>query len=188
MPPQRRSLSHPDEEEDDEMTMADAATTVLAIVKPVSLCMMLVIFIMSSIGDNVTSGFSNMMVYDEREHSSDSEGSKLTGALLNAGVFLVMIVVMTFILVLLYKYRCTKLIFGWMIFAVVMLLFSFGGQMWLSLFKKYNIPLDIVTFYFVMFNISVTGGITVFGYAPKRFVQGILVMASVMMVCNCCVA
>lgn len=180
MPP-RRALSRPEEDEE-PMTLDDAASTVLAIVKPVSLCMSLVIAVISTIGERNKSGFNNMMVYDESENEDDTDEQKFGGALLNAGAFLLLILFMTFILVLLYKYRCTKFIYGWMIFAVTFLLFGFGGQLWTTLFDVYGIPLDAITYYLVSFNVSVTAGITVFGYAPKRFVQGVLIFASVLMV------
>jgi len=46
------------------------------------------------------------MVYSES--AADPATTKLFGALLNALVFVVMIVVVTVVFVLLYKYRCMK--------------------------------------------------------------------------------
>lgn len=48
------------------------------------------------------------MVY--QEHSSDSTARKLGGAIVNALVFVVLIVVVTVLLVMLYKYRCIKVL------------------------------------------------------------------------------
>ena len=48
------------------------------------------------------------MVY--KESSSDSTVEKLTGSIINAVIFVVLIVLVTFVLVILYKYRCIKVI------------------------------------------------------------------------------
>jgi presenilin 1 len=49
---------------------------------------------------------SSQLVY--LESTSDSGAQRFFGSLLNAAIFVVMIVVVTVIFVLLYKYRCLK--------------------------------------------------------------------------------
>ena len=52
------------------------------------------------------------MIYDEQ--SSDSTPVKIGGALVDAIVFVGMIVFVTFLMVLLYKYRCMKVTLYWL--------------------------------------------------------------------------
>lgn len=113
-----------DEDADD---MADLLTQVDSLLKPVSVTMILVVLLVSSLRTSpVASGaFQNIMVYEEREQ--DSRQTKLKGSLENALVFVALIAVVTTVLFLLYKFRCTKLIYAWLISSVGMLLASFGG-------------------------------------------------------------
>ena len=46
------------------------------------------------------------MIYQEKP--SDSTAMKLGGSLLDAFIFVLMVVIVTFVLVMLYKYRCIK--------------------------------------------------------------------------------
>lgn len=50
-------------------------------------------------------------------------------SLLNALIFVVMIICTTFIFVLLYKYRCLKVLFGWLMGSTGVLLALFGGSL-----------------------------------------------------------
>ena len=65
------------------------------------------------------------MVYQEKD--SDSTGTKLLGSLLNAVAFVVLITLTTVVFVLLYKYRCMKVIYGWLTISTMLLLGLFGG-------------------------------------------------------------
>ena len=71
------------------------------------------------------------MVY--QESSSDSTSKKLEGSLLNAFIFVAMIVVVTFVLVLLFKYRCMKVYFHFIIIGIRMNVYLY------SFFKIWDI-------------------------------------------------
>ncbi|ELR24446.1 presenilin subfamily protein, partial [Acanthamoeba castellanii str. Neff] len=130
---------------------------VLAILKPVAVTMMLVIWVVKTITIPYNQNFSPVyMVY--KEVASDDTSTKLLGALLNALVFVVVIVIVTVIFVILYKYRCLK-------------------YMW----KAYNLPMDWVTFVFMMWNFTGAGVISIFWYAPQRWNQAYLVLISAFM-------
>ncbi len=67
------------------------------------------------------------MVYEEKQ--DDSNWTKFFGSILNALVIVGMLIVVTVIMVLLYKYRCLKVIYGWMVLSVVLMLGVLGGYL-----------------------------------------------------------
>jgi len=98
------------EEEEEELTLEDHAMIVTAILKPVAITMLFVVFCVYAlhVADQPTTTVA-WMVY--QEHASDSTVEKLGGSIINALLFVVLIVLVTCVLVLLYKYRCLKLIY-----------------------------------------------------------------------------
>merc|ERR1712137_623279 len=123
----------------------------------------------------------SFMVYQEK--SSDSAGVKFGGALLDAAIFVAMIIVVTFVLVLLYKYRCLKIIYNWLMLSVAMLLGVFGGALYYHIFVKFNWPLDWITFSVIIFNFGVVGMFSIFWRAPTKTTQAYLVAISALMAC-----
>lgn len=116
-----------DDDEDDDGVEADLFAQVDSLLKPVSATMALVVALVGVLNSSPVSAgaFSNMMVYEE--HEEDSTGTKLAGSLENALIFIALIVGVTTLLFLLYKFHCTKLIYAWLITSVGMLLATFGG-------------------------------------------------------------
>ena len=73
---------------------------------PVCITMVIVIFLVKSISSVLQTTFSSTLIYQESE--TDAGVDRFLGSLLNAGIFVVAIVVVTIIFVILYKYRCMK--------------------------------------------------------------------------------
>ncbi len=69
----------------------------------------------------------------------DSTSKKLSGALLNALIFIAVVAVMTFVLVLLFKYGCVKLIYAYMGFAGFSIFFVLAGVIALELLQKWDV-------------------------------------------------
>jgi hypothetical protein len=84
-----------------------------------------------------------LMVYNEE--SSDSTGKKLGGSVLNALMLVVAFIVVTFGMYLLYRFRCTKIIWGYLGFSVGTLLAVFGYLWVIQVIEKYSIVVDYVT-------------------------------------------
>lgn len=74
-----------------------------------------------------------------------------------------------------------KCLIGYMVFASTALLGFLGSQMFMVAIQKYRIPLDWLTFVFVMYNFAITGVIAVFYQkgVPTYVNQGYLVLTSV---------
>ena len=112
------------------------------------------------------------------EDDTDSGGQKFGGALLNALVFVGVILVTTVIFVILFKYRCMKAIYGWLCTATVMLLGFFGGLSVYAMLTYYDLPLDWVSLVFLLWNWSISGVISIFWKGPLRLQQVYLVAVS----------
>ncbi|KAL3374850.1 hypothetical protein AABB24_006374 [Solanum stoloniferum] len=138
---------------------------IVRIVTPVSICMLLVVILVSVLNnDSDSSGpsFTSIATVAYNESSSDSNWDKLKGAILNALVFVVVVTAVTFLLVLLFYFRCTKFLKYYMGFSSFLVLGFMGGEICLFLIGKFRIPIDCVTFVLSLFNFTVVGVLAVF--------------------------
>uniref|UniRef100_M1CAI1 Presenilin n=1 Tax=Solanum tuberosum TaxID=4113 RepID=M1CAI1_SOLTU len=138
---------------------------IVRIVTPVSICMLLVVILVSVLNnDSDSSGpsFTSIATVAYNESSSDSNWDKLKGAILNALVFVVVVTAVTFLLVLLFYFRCTKFLKYYMGFSSFLVLGFMGGEICLFLIGKFRIPIDCVTFALSLFNFTVVGVLAVF--------------------------
>ncbi|XP_057480529.1 presenilin-like protein At2g29900 [Actinidia eriantha] len=141
---------------------------IIRIITPVSICMLLVVILVSILNDdsssasNLSSSMTTIATMAYSEDSSDSIGDKLKGALLNSLVFVGVITVVTFVLVLLFYYRCTKFLKYYMGFSAFLVLGFMGGEIALFLIQDFSFPIDCFSFVLVLFNSTVVGVLAVF--------------------------
>jgi len=109
------------------------------------------------------------------------EGSDFLGSLVNALIFVGMIILVTIIFVILYKYRCLKLIFAWLLLSTGMMLGFFGGYLLYSLLNAANVPMDWITFFFILWNFAIVGNISIFWHSSVRVNQAFLIAISVIL-------
>lgn len=157
---------------------------IVRIITPVSICMLLVVILVSVLNnDSDSSGpsFTSIATVAYNESSSDSNWDKLKGALLNALVFVVVVTAVTFLLVLLFYFRCTKFLKYYMGFSSFLVLGFMGGEISLFLIGKFRIPIDCITFALSLFNFTVVGVLAVFMSKTAIIVtQGYLVVIGVL--------
>lgn len=146
-----------------EGLLESVGAEITGIVLPVSLCMLLVVLLVRCLtphGSDVAVPSMATLVY--REKASDSTSQKLEGALLNSLAFVLVITVVTFLLVLLYYYRCTKFIKYYICFSAALMLSNMGGVVLVQLIQTLSIPLDMGSFVILLLNFTVVGALAVF--------------------------
>mmetsp|Transcript_13523 Transcript_13523/g.19953 ORF Transcript_13523/g.19953 Transcript_13523/m.19953 type:complete len:524 (+) Transcript_13523:72-1643(+) len=159
-----------------------------AIVKPVTLTMVLAALAVVCINDEQTLQQGEQAMREaytvwKTDESSQSNGETLVLSLGNALVMVSVICAMTFVIVLLYKLRCMKILIGYMIFSSATLLGVLGGSMFQVAIQIYEIPIDRITFYLFLYNFSVVGVMSIFWSrgAPTFVTQGYLIATSVIL-------
>jgi Presenilin len=168
-----------EEEEEDGMTLDEQAQMVVTILKPVMITMLLVVLAVKTLMDGTPERITSVMVYNEKP--SDSESSKIFGALLNSVLFVVMILVVTVLFVCLYKYRCMKLIFGWLILSTGLMLGLFGSTLGYLVMSASNVTIDWLSYGLIVWNFMVVGLFAIFWNAPFRLNQAYLIVISSLM-------
>ncbi|PHT88336.1 Presenilin-like protein [Capsicum annuum] len=157
---------------------------IVRIITPVSIYMLLVVILVTVLNNDTDSSnpsFTSIATVAYNESSSDSNWDKLKGALLNALVFVVVVTVVTFLLVLLFYFRCTKFLKYYMGFSSFLVLGFMGGEIAIFLIGKFRVPIDCVSFGLILFNFTVVGVLAVFMSKMAIVVtQGYLVVIGVL--------
>ncbi|XP_074271114.1 presenilin-like protein At1g08700 [Silene latifolia] len=155
----------------EESILEFIGSELIGVISPVSICMFLVVLLVSSLSPSSTSSSSSSpssdlvsvanLVYAETP--TDSTATKLTGAVENAVVFIFFIAVVTFVLVILYYYNFTNFLKYYMRFSTFFILLSLGGAIILSIIRHFSIDVDFASFAVFMLNFSAVGVVAVFG-------------------------
>ncbi|EFA83103.1 presenilin family protein [Heterostelium album PN500] len=98
--------------------------------------------------------------------------------LINSLIFLGVVVLSTVIMVILYKFKFMKALYGWLMATSILLLGVFGGFLFILILTYVNIALDYLTFVFVVWNFSAGGIVCIFWFCPKYLNQAYLICLS----------
>ncbi|XP_032521200.2 presenilin-1-like isoform X1 [Danaus plexippus] len=175
----RRNPSEETADQSEEMELKYGARHVIKLFVPVTLCMMVVVATISSI--TFYSVKDVYLAYTPFHEESPHAATKVWNALANSMILLCVIAFMTVLLIVLYKKRCYKVIHGWLILSSLMLLFLFSYLYIEEALRAYNIPLDYITIFFVMWNFGVMGMITIHWKGPLRMQQAYLIFIAALM-------
>ncbi|XP_010923614.3 presenilin-like protein At2g29900 [Elaeis guineensis] len=157
---------------------------IIRIVAPVSACMLLVVLLVSTLSSSSSSPspLSSLIATAYSDPSSSSSiWDKLSGALLSSLVFVASVTLITFLLVLLFYFRCTRFLKSYMAFSSFVVLAFLGGEVILLLVTHFDFPIDAITFSLLLLNFSVVGVMSVFmAKMPISINQGYLVIIGVL--------
>jgi presenilin 1 len=176
---------------DDQRSILDTlGEDVIRIVSPVSLCMLLVVLLVSCLSstDGFSSPISSLFLSTQPSSlssanllGSDATWEEIKSALITALTFVVVVTLLTFLLVLLFYFRCINFLRIYMGISSFFVLSFLGGFISLLLLSHFKIPIDPLTFAILLFNLSVVGVFAVFmSKFPISLNQGYLVTIGVL--------
>jgi presenilin 1 len=160
-----------------------SSSSYYAIAKPVTLTMVLAALSVCFINNDETRADGAEAMAQAYQTFSLDNGNALALSLANALIMVSAVCLMTFGIVLLYRYKFMKCLIGYMMLASMSLLGLMGSNLVLTAIAIFQIPIDKVTFGLFMLNFAAVGVIAVFfGLGvPKYITQAYLVATAVIL-------
>eukprot|EP00591_Stephanopyxis_turris_P007961 CAMPEP_0195530722 /NCGR_PEP_ID=MMETSP0794_2-20130614/33745_1 /TAXON_ID=515487 /ORGANISM="Stephanopyxis turris, Strain CCMP 815" /LENGTH=378 /DNA_ID=CAMNT_0040662287 /DNA_START=152 /DNA_END=1285 /DNA_ORIENTATION=+ len=176
------------DDDDDAPTYTPEQLT--SLLPPVSITMLLASIIIvnvrsDDIDDLLTTSLGTYAVSSYLPASSNSTDSEdddsFWFALLNAAVIIVGIAILTFGIVLCYKFKCYKFLYAFFTFTIFVALGFETGQILYAFFEKFQVVADWASLSYLLYNFAVVGavGILYGKIVPRILAQGYLICISI---------
>lgn len=189
-------MSHDDDDDSDdegefEMSIQEliySSASYYAITKPVTITMVLAALAVVFVNNDQTkqegqAAMANAYQVWQINNAAASASQNLGYSLANALVMVSVICAMTFVIVILYKFKFMKCLIGYMIFCSGTLLGVLGGNLFQVAVHIYKIPIDKPTFAMLLYNFAIVGVVAVFfgKGIPMYVTQGYLIATAVIL-------
>lgn len=165
--------------EEVEEELKYGAEHVIKLFIPVSLCMLVVVYTINTVKYYTVKDM--YLPYTPFHETSSETDVKLWNAIGNSAILIFIVIIMTCVLIALYKYRFYKVIHGWLILSSLLLLFVFSGVYLNELLIAYNVAMDIYTMNLIIWNFGVVGMVCIHWKAPLILQQGYLIFIAAQM-------
>lgn len=104
-------------------------------------------------------------------------------AVKSAAITIGFITAVTLLVLVLYKYGCGFVLYGWLLYSCASLFFVMTWVWLRSVFHYFGIPYTIITMGIFVWNFGVVGVVSVIYYSHPMVRQGYLIFASIMVAC-----
>ncbi|CAF0778814.1 unnamed protein product [Rotaria sordida] len=155
------------------------ASHVVKLFVPVSLCMLIVIITIKTTSSYTPGGAT--WAYTPFTEDKSTNTQRILFSLANTFIFMGFVITATVILILLYKFKCYKIIHGWLILTTLMLLFFFLYSYFSSISASLNRPIDMITICFITWNIGAVGMFCIHWKGPLPIQQAYLIFMSALL-------
>ncbi|KYQ92331.1 presenilin family protein [Tieghemostelium lacteum] len=162
--------------------LVDYSESIVNILIPVCITMLICILLIRTITMNEQTVQASPLIHNDINDAEPSDSQTLVfNPIINSIIFLAVIILSTFIMVVLYKFKFMKALYGWLIGTSILLLGVFGGYLFILILIYCNVPLDYITFVVVIWNFSAGGMVCIYYYAPRLFHRAYLISIAVLM-------
>uniref|UniRef100_A0A1I8IQU6 Presenilin n=1 Tax=Macrostomum lignano TaxID=282301 RepID=A0A1I8IQU6_9PLAT len=168
-----------DEEEDADKLLLYGSKQIIRLFVPVSICMLFVVSIISTV--SYYSSTQQYLPYTPFHDQTDDPGKIAWQSILNALIILGLVIVMTIVLIVLYKLRCYKVIQGWLYVTSVLILFFFSLIFFGVLLSTLNLAFDYITMAVCVWNFGLVGQVAIHWKGPLLLQQMYLIFISALM-------
>mmetsp|Transcript_22225 Transcript_22225/g.32316 ORF Transcript_22225/g.32316 Transcript_22225/m.32316 type:complete len:640 (-) Transcript_22225:71-1990(-) len=180
-----------DDDEEEEMSVKElmyAVNSYHTIAQPVTITMVLaamaVVYINTQ--DTIEQGAAQLAstyTVFSLDTDSDSKSTTLAKSFANALVMVCFICALTFVIVILYKFRFMRCLIAYMVYSSAMLLGVLGGVLFDVAIEKYRLPVDTFSFLFSLYNFALVGVVAIFYQTgiPPFLTRAYLVATSVIL-------